>query len=192
MKKLVLSFAFLGFLAIPLLVRDGFLVYWMNGSYTSFPLLFIFFILFYVLDFIFGLFLEGIAHALSIAYSLSRKKQEMLFFLFEFFGSCLVIFSLDALFTFVNLSAAAKIVLISIHALLFLLIENFSAPKSEQADDIIPEIQLSVELQNEIRLLLKENDMISCISILQEKYPDIPFQHIVQAVRKIYYETKSS
>ena len=51
MKKLVLSFAFLGFLAIPLLVLDGFLVYWMNGSYTSFPLLFIFFILFYVLLF---------------------------------------------------------------------------------------------------------------------------------------------
>lgn len=80
MKKLVLSFAFLGFLAIPLLVLDGFLVYWMNGSYTSFPLLFIFFILFYVLDFIFGLFLEGIATCpVNCIQPISKKTRNAVF-----------------------------------------------------------------------------------------------------------------
>lgn len=186
MKMFLLSSIFLGLLFLPLLFIDGILIYFMNGSYENLFYLFLFLVLFYILDFIAGIFTEIFARALLAFQKIKRKHFELVSFLFELVGSYFVIFTLDYLFRTVDLSMSLKIIIVAVHGLIFLLIETFSDEKQDVKQK--SSMLISIEMQNEIRVLLKENDIVHCIGILQERYPDIPFQDIVTAVRKVHNE----
>ena len=189
MKLFLIAPIFLGVLFLPLLFIDGILIYFMNGSYENIFYIFLFLFLFYVLDFLIGIFIEALTHTFL---KIKAKYGDFISFLFEIIGSYCLIFLLDFLFRSVQLPVALKITLVAVHGLIFFFIDNFSDEKKDEGNKGIIDvtIQIPIEMQNEIRILLKETDPISCIGILQERYPEIPFQNIVKAVRKINNEIR--
>ena len=155
----------------------------MGGSYSTLVYLLLFLSLFYLADLLLNIFIDSLLKITS-DFSALKINSNFTSAVFDLIGSFIVISLLDSLFQTVDLSIAIKILIVFLHTSLVFLINNFQTETNEpDADNALPST-----VEYEIRHLLQKENLVTCIDLIKEKYPDIPKVTIIKTVRKINSE----
>lgn len=169
-------------LSLPLILIDLSIIYFMEGYYYKFVYLILFLIIFYLVDLALGIFIDSLLKIISEFNFIGIDINNFISGVFDFLGSYLVISLLDSLFKTVNLSMGIKLLIVFINTLLFFLINKLQT-KEEKVDTLDNNLPTSIEY--EINYLLQEQNLVTCIKLTKEKYPEIPKVKIINMVRRI-------
>jgi hypothetical protein len=181
---ILLIFASLFF---PFILIDLLIINLMDGSYSKLMYLILFLVVFYIADLILNIFIDSLLKVMA-DFNFLKMNGNFISAIFDLLGSFIVISLLDSIFQTVNLSIGIKILIVFIHTLLVFLIHNFQAENDQGADNTDNKLPSTVEY--EIRYLLQKENLVTCIDLIKQKYPDIPKKTIIKTVRKMNNEHK--
>ncbi|MED3625084.1 hypothetical protein [Neobacillus thermocopriae] len=181
---ILLIFASLFF---PFILIDLLIINLMDGSYSKFMYLILFLVVFYIADLILNIFIDSLLKVMA-DFNFLKMNGNFISAIFDLLGSFIVISLLDSIFQTVNLSIGIKILIVFIHTLLVFLINNFQTEIDQGADNTDNKLPSTVEY--EIRYLLQKENLVTCIDLIKQKYPDIPKKTIIKTVRKMNNEHK--
>ncbi|WP_071458477.1 hypothetical protein [Bacillus massilinigeriensis] len=183
-------FFILMILFLPLILVDIFIVHLLGGYYSKWIYLILFLVVFYIVDLVLSIFIDSLLKFISdISFITTIIGKKLISATFDFLSSMIVINLLDWLFNTVNLSVGIKMLIVFIHTLVVFLINSSQTGEKELVDS---DQNLNPTIEYEISYLLQKEDMVTCINLIKEKYPDIPKTKIINTVRKINRENKLS
>lgn len=181
--SLLITLLIFGTILFPILIIDILIIYFTKNYYSKLIYLVLFLLIFYILDLLLGIFIDNI---LKISNDFNLFKVNHLFSgIFDFLGSSIIIIYLDSFFNSINLSISIKLLIAGLHTLLFYLINRFH-DENDQNDIHIESSEIIKSIEKEVNCILKkeDEDMLTCIKLMREKYPDVPLKNIIKIVRK--------
>ena len=167
-------------LVLPLLMIDGLILYVGDASYDSFVGCLVFLLYFYFASLVVSVVFDGMMRALSVLFK--RRFSNILFAIVDGSVSLSVLLWMDLYVESITIPLATKVVLVSVHTVLFYLIHQSSdstASSSEVNAQHEPVVQ-------EATRLLEEEDPVTCVEQLCLKYPELPKKDIIRIVYRLH------
>ncbi|WP_203334631.1 YrvL family regulatory protein [Planococcus beigongshangi] len=176
-------------LFLPLILIDVFIIHFMGGSYSTLSYLVLFLIIFYIADLLLNIIIDSLLKVTS-DFSFLKTNSHLISAVFDLIGSFIVISVLDSLFQSITLSIVIKLLIVFLHtSLVYLFHKGQTENDGQDAADTMDN-KLPATVEYEISYLLQKENLVTCIDLIKQKYPDIPKAAIIQAVRKINSENK--
>lgn len=166
------------------------LIHFTGQHYEGWLYLILFLFLFCMIDMVVGTLIDGFLHAVTDSYE-SIFVNKLIANIFGLIGTYVVMIALDFFFTVIDLSTPIVILIVVIHFVSSLLVDQLD--KDGEIDDKMSgEIyQIDPEVEGEITALLKTGiAWVDCVKMIQEKHPYIPKGKIIAVTRKIHMENK--
>ncbi|MER2125130.1 MAG: hypothetical protein ABS936_13810 [Exiguobacterium indicum] len=167
-------------LMLPLLMIDGLIFYVGDVSYDSFVGCLVFLLCFYLASLVVSVVFDGMMRALGGLFK--RRLSNILFAVVNGSVSLSVLLWMDLYVESITISLATKVVLVSVHTLVFYLIHQPSDSTTSSSED---NGQHEPIVQDAIRLL-EDTDPVSCVETLCLKYPDLPKKDIIRIVYRLH------
>lgn len=183
MSRLVssVSLVFLALLLVlPLLMIDGLILSVGDVSYDSFVGCLVFLLCFYLASLFVSIIFDGAMRALGGLFK--RPVSNVLFAVVNFWVSLSVLLWMDLYVESITISLATKVVLVSVHTILFYLIHQSSDSTVSSSED---NVQHDPIVQDAIRLL-EDTEPVSCVEQLCLKYPELPKKDIIRIVYRLH------
>ena len=167
-------------LVLPLLMIDGLIFYVGDVSYDSFVGCLVFLLCFYFASLVVSVVFDGMINALGGLFK--RRFSNILFAVVNGSVSLSVLLWMDLYVESITISLATKVVLVSVHTVLFYLIHqsNDSTVKaSEVTEPHDPVVKEAISLS-------EDTDPVSCVEQLCLKYPELPKKDIIRIVYRLH------
>ncbi|HBF57938.1 hypothetical protein [Exiguobacterium sp.] len=183
MSRLVsaVSLVFLALLLVlPLLMIDGLILSIGDVSYDSFVGCLLFLSCFYLASLFVSVIFDGAMRALGGLFK--RPISNVLFAVVNFWVSLSVLLWMDLYVESITISFATKIVLVSVHTVLFYLIHqsgDLTASSSENNESHDPVIKEALRL-------LENEDPVTCVETLCLRFPDRMKKDIIRIVHRLH------
>lgn len=183
MPRLVssVSLVFLALLLVlPLLMIDGLILSVGDVSYDSFVGCLVFLLCFYLASLFVSVIFDGAMRALGGLFK--RPVSNVLFAVVNFWVSLSVLLWMDLYVKSITISLATKIVLVTVHTVLFYLIHqsgDLTAKSSEVTESHDPVVKEALRL-------LENEDPVKCVETLCLRFPDRPKKDIIRIVHRLH------
>ncbi|WP_313291250.1 hypothetical protein [Exiguobacterium sp.] len=167
-------------LVLPLLMIDGLIFYVGDVSYDSFVGCLVFLVCFYLASLVVSVVFDGMMRALGGLFK--RRFSNILFAVVNGSVSLSVLLWMDLYVASITISLATKVVLVSVHTVLFYLIHQSSdstVKVSEVTEPHDPVVKEAIRL-------LEDIDPVTCVETLCLKYPDLPKKDIIRIVYRLH------
>ncbi|WP_290775145.1 MULTISPECIES: hypothetical protein [unclassified Exiguobacterium] len=183
MSRLVssVSLVFLALLLVlPLLMIDGLILSVGDVSYDSFVGCLVFLLCFYLASLLVSVIFDGTMRAFGGLFK--RPISNVLFAVVNFWVSLSVLLWMDLYIESITISLATKIVLVSVHTVLFYLINqsgDLTAKSSEVTESHDPVVKEALRL-------LENEDPVKCVETLCLRFPDRLKKDIIRIVHRLH------
>lgn len=167
-------------LVLPLLMIDGLIFYVGDVSYDSFVGCLVFLVCFYLASLVVSVVFDGMMRALGGLFK--RRFSNILFAVVNGSVSLSVLLWMDLYVESITISLATKVVLVSVHTLLFYLIHQSSDATVKASEVTEPHDPV---VKDAIRLLENE-DPLTCVETLCLKYPELSKKDIIRIVYRLH------
>ncbi|KTR58555.1 hypothetical protein RSA42_14820 [Exiguobacterium indicum] len=172
------------FLILPVLLIDIFIIY-LNDELTSTLIsLILFLMFFYVISMLISFLFDGILQLFSEIFN--KRISNFIFALVNFWTSLSILLWIDIYSDTVTLSLYTKILLVSIHTIIFYSINQFGDQSSFTSTEPVSDNEQIKELEREAQIVLQDYDPVTCIEKLSTKHPEYSKKDIIQVVRRIH------
>lgn len=183
MSRLVssVSLVFLALLLVlPLLMIDGLILSVGDVSYDSFVGCLVFLLCFYLASLLVSVIFDGTMRAFGGLFK--RPISNVLFAVVNFWVSLSVLLWMDLYIESITISLATKIVLVSVHTVLFYLIHRSGDSTSSSSEDNAQHDPIVQEAM----CLLEDEDPVKCVETLCLRFPDRPKKDIIRIVHRLH------
>lgn len=167
-------------LVLPLLLIDGLILYVGDVAFDSLVGCLAFLLCFYLASLLVSVIFDGVMRALGGLFK--HRFSNILFAVVNGSVSLSVLLWMDLYVESITISLATKVVLVSVHTVLFYLIHQSSDSTASSSE---VSAQHDTIVQEATRLLEKE-DPVACVEQLCLKYPDLPKKDIIRIVHRLH------
>jgi len=159
---------------------DGLILSVGDVSYDSFVGCLVFLLCFYLASLLVSVIFDGTMRAFGGLFK--RPISNVLFAVVNFWVSLSVLLWMDLYIEFITISLATKIVLVSVHTVLFYLIHqsgDLTVKSSEVTESHDPVVKEALRL-------LENEDAVKCVETLCLRFPDRPKKDIIRIVHRLH------
>jgi len=167
-------------LVLPLLLIDGLILYVGGVAFDSLVGCLMFLLCFYLASLLVSVIFDGVMRALGGLFK--RQISNVLFAVVNYLVSLSVLLWMDLYADSITISFATKVVLVSVHTLLFYLIYQSSESTAEASEVNEPHDPIVKEALR----LLENEDPVTCVETLCLRFPDRPKKDIIRIVHRLH------
>lgn len=170
---------------LPLLLIDTLVIYFLGGTYSSLLSLVLFLLVFYLVNGVVGLFVDGFLQVVGERTTL--RVNDLVSLCADVVSSLVVLQMLHSLFDGIHLPTSIQLVIVLVHTLIFYLVSHSKgdgdASLGEEKTGLVDKA-----IEFEIEQLLIEEDVVTCIKTMRDRHPELPFNDLVKTVRQVNRE----